>query len=131
MEKTNTSKLQKVFLIIAAVGLIPIALSYGIMPGQAMKFLFNFDVPNVNLENIFRAVMGLYLALIVFWFMGAFRVRYRVAAVYSLSVFMLGLAIGRIISIILDGIPHWLIIVYLLLELLFGAVGVILLRKSD
>ena len=130
MENLNTIKLQKALLLIVAIGLIPIALSYGLMPGKSLSFLFGIDVSNVNLENILRAVMGLYLALIVFWFIGVFRVKFREAALYSMIVFMFGLAFGRLISLLIDGLPHWLIIVYLLLELSFGTLGMILIRKA-
>ena len=130
MKNSTTLKLQKTLLLFVAIGLIPIALSYGLMPGKSLNLLFGIDVSNLNLENILRAVMGLYLALIVFWFMGAFKIRFREAALYSLIVFMFGLAAGRIISLLADGIPHWLLIVYLILELSFGILGVIVIRKA-
>lgn len=130
MHNLTTRKLQKTFLLFVAIGLIPIALSYGLMPGKSLSLLFGIDVSNPNLANILRAVMGLYIALIVFWLMGAFKIRFRDAALYSLIVFMFGLAAGRIISLLADGIPHWLLIVYLMLELFFGIIGVILIRKS-
>ena len=75
--------------------------------------------------------MCLYLALILFWVTGVFKVQFRQAALYSLIVFMLGLAAGRIISIIVDGIPHWLLIIYLILEISFGALGILLAKKTD
>jgi hypothetical protein len=75
--------------------------------------------------------MGLYLALIIFWLIGAFRVQVRQAALYSLIVFMFGLAAGRILSLIIDGMPHWLLAVYLVLELVFAVLGILLIKKSD
>ncbi len=75
--------------------------------------------------------MGLYLALVVFWFIGVYRVQVRQAALYSLVIFMLGLAAGRILSIVIDGMPNWLLVVYLGLELSFGIVGLLLLNISD
>ncbi len=44
---------------------------------------------------------------------------------------MFGLAIGRVLSIVVDGIPSWLLIGYLGLEVICGTLGVILLKKSD
>ncbi|CAD0230227.1 conserved hypothetical protein [Planktothrix agardhii] len=44
---------------------------------------------------------------------------------------MLGLALGRVLSLAVDGIPSWLLIGYLGLELIFGILGLILLKKSD
>lgn len=130
MKKETTLKLQKTLLIFTAIGLIPIALSYGFMPAKSLGFLFGIEVANINLENILRAVMGLYLALVVFWLMGAFKSNLREPALYSLIVFMYGLAAGRIISFLVDGIPHPLIIIYLLLELLLGTLGMLLARKA-
>jgi hypothetical protein len=107
--------IRQIFLLITAIGLFPIALSYS----------------DPNGVHIFRAVMGLYLALVLFWFIGAFNVQVRQAALYSLIVFMFGLAAGRVLSLIIDGMPHWLLVVYLVLELGFGFLGILIIKKSD
>ena len=130
MEKSRIEKLQKGILLFVAVGLVPIALGYGFMPEKSMSYLFNISVSEVNLAHILRAVMGLYLALIIFWVLGAMKENLRQAALYSMVVFMLGLAGGRILSLIVDGVPHWLLLLYLALELLFGVLGLLLVRKS-
>ena len=130
MEQLTINKLQKALLIIVAIGLIPIALSYGLIPNKSMSYLYEITDLQLNQIHIFRAIMCLYLALVVFWLIGAFNIRLRQAALYSLVVFMFGLAAGRILSLLLDGIPHWLLIVYLFLELLFGILGCILVRKT-
>ena len=130
MEKSTVIKLQKGILLFVAVGLVPIALGYGLMPEKSMSYLFNISVSEVNLAHILRAVMGLYLALIIFWVLGAMKENLRQAALYSMVVFMLGLAGGRILSLIVDGVPHWLLLLYLALELLFGVLGLLLVRKS-
>jgi predicted membrane protein len=119
------------FLLVAAIGLLPIALSYGLMPQKSLSYLFDISVSDPNGIHIFRAVMGLYLALIMFWLIGAFMVQIRQAALYSLIVFMFGLAAGRILSLFIDGVPHWLLVVYLVLELGFGVLGILLIKKSD
>jgi len=130
MEQSTINKLQKALLILVAIGLIPIALSYGLIPNKSMSYLYEITDLQLNQIHIFRAIMCLYLALIVFWFIGAFNINLRQAALYSLVVFMFGLAAGRIISIIVDGIPNWLLLLYLFLELLFGILGCILVRKT-
>jgi len=130
MEQSTINKLQKALLILVAVGLIPIALSYGLIPNKSMSYLYEITDLQLNQIHIFRAIMCLYLALIVFWFIGAFNIKLRQAALYSLVVFMFGLAAGRIISLIVDGIPNWLLLVYLLLELGFGIIGYVLIKKS-
>ena len=67
--------------------------------------------------------MGLYLALVGFWVAGARRASLTLPALWSLTVFMLGLAAGRAVSIAIDGMPHPLLTMYLVLELGFGSVG--------
>ena len=119
------------FLLVIAIGLMPVALSYGLLPERSLGLLFDVSVSNVNGTHIFRAIMGLYLALIAFWIIGAFKVEVRQAALYSLVVFMLGLAAGRALSLVVDGMPHWLLVVYLGLEIVIGTLGVQLLKKSD
>jgi hypothetical protein len=131
MNKSTVEKLQKFLLLFVSVGLIPIALGYGLVPEKSMDYLFGISVTGINLAHILRAVMGLYLALVIFWVIGAFKVQLRQAALYSLVVFMFGLAAGRILSIIVDGVPNWLLILYTVLELGFGAIGLFLLKKSD
>jgi F0F1-type ATP synthase assembly protein I len=63
--------------------------------------------------------------------MGVSNTKFRRPAMYCLVVFMLGLAFGRILSVVVDGIAHWLLIVYLVLELTIGLIGLNLIRKAD
>ncbi|QIE43267.1 DUF4345 domain-containing protein (plasmid) [Rhodobacteraceae bacterium SC52] len=119
------------FLLVAAVGLTPIALSYGLFPGASLSWLFGIDAGDVNTRHIFRAIMGLYLAMVVFWVIGAVRTDLRVAALWSLVVFMIGLALGRMLSLTVDGWPHPLLVVYMILEFGFAFVGWKLLHPTQ
>ncbi|MFN0098797.1 MAG: hypothetical protein ACKVS7_08995 [Gemmatimonadaceae bacterium] len=65
--------LRQGFLVFTAIGLVPIALGYGLIPSQSLVYLFAVPVESVNGAHIFRAVMGLYLALSTFWSVGAYR----------------------------------------------------------
>lgn len=130
MDHLKVDKFQKVLLVFVSIGLTPIALSYGIIPGLSLDFLFGISVSSVNLEHIMRAVMGLYLAIIILWIIGVYNSQYRTSALISMIAFMYGLAAGRLISMIIDGVPHWLLIVYLILEILFGTLALILVRKG-
>ncbi len=117
-------------MLVAAVGLTPIALSYGLMPQRSLSFLFGIDAQAVNVVHIFRAIMGLYLALVSFWIVGALKKQITLSALYSLVIFMLGLALGRLLSLVVDGMPHWLLVVYFVLEVGFGLVGIYMIKKS-
>ena len=119
----------RVFLLICAIGLVPIALGYGVAPSVTMEKLFGIVVEGTNLTHVFRAVMGLYLGMVVIWVLGAFRSTLTRPALICCVVFMLGLAFGRVLSFLVDGQPHWLLIVYALLEISFGLLALALLRK--
>lgn len=122
---------RQAFLLAAAIGLVPIALSYGLAPEKSLDALFGVSVRTTNGIHIFRAIMGLYLALAAFWIAGVTRIELRQAALYSLVVFMFGLAAGRALSLAIDGVPNGLLVAYLLLELVFGMLGLSLLRRAD
>jgi len=114
---------ESLFLLVAAVGLTPIALAYGLVPAITVPMLYGVEIDSVNVTHIFRAVMGLYLAMIVFWILGATRESLRFSALCSVVVFMGGLAAGRLLSLFFDGIPGTLLVIYLLLELGFALVA--------
>ena len=124
---------KQIFLTVATIGLIPIALGYGVAPAQSVEFLFGFDGSSTNAQHIFRAVMGLYLAIGTFWFIGSRNEKFTDAAMYMNITFMFGLAAGRILSVLADGIPNALLTIYIALELGFGIVGCRLMqdKKSE
>lgn len=124
-------KVRQVFLLVAAVGLVPIALGYGLDPARSLGHLFDIQVSNVNGTHVFRAIMGLYLAMAGFWALGAFRPQLREPALWSLVVFMFGLAAGRALSLLVDGMPHWLLGVYLVVEIVVGSLGWYLLKRPE
>ena len=77
-----------------------------------------------------RAIMGLYLGMVVIWVWGTFDKRLTTPALVSCAVFMLGLAAGRILSFIIDGMPHWLLVVYAALEVVLGILAVAFYRQE-
>ena len=124
----SDSKKTRAFLIFCSVGLVPIALGYGAKPSYTLDALFGIKVDTTNLTHIMRAVMGLYLGMVVFWLLGAFRPSMARPALAACVVFMLGLAAGRVLSFIVDGLPHWLLIVYAGLEIVLGLIALKLLK---
>jgi hypothetical protein len=127
----NQAVRNRAFLVFCAVGLVPIALGYGAMPSVTLDALFGITVDTTNLTHIMRAVMGLYFGMVVLWLWGAFRESMARPALVACAVFMLGLAAGRVLSFILDGLPHWLLIVYAVLEIVLGLIAVALYRGHD
>lgn len=118
----------RAFLIFCSFGLVPIALGYGAMPSVSLDTLFGITVDTVNLTHIMRAVMGLYFGMVVLWLWGAFSVSMRGPALVACAVFMLGLAAGRLLSFLADGMPHWLLVVYFVLEVILGLFAMVLYR---
>ena len=118
----------RAFLIFCAIGLVPIALGYGAKPSTSLDALFGITVDTINLTHIMRAVMGLYFGMVIIWVWGAFKKQMTVPALVSCAVFMLGLAAGRVLSFVLDGMPHWLLIVYAALEIVLGLIAVAIYR---
>ena len=117
------------YLLLSAAGLLPIALSYGIAPAAALPKVLDLSVEGADLTHILRAVMGLYLGMIVLWVLGALRPQLVRAAVIAEVVFMFGLAFGRVLSIVVDGVPSALLVAYTILEIIMGCWGILILKN--
>jgi hypothetical protein len=117
------------YLIFSAAGLIAVALSYGVAPAVVLPKVLDLSVEGTDLTHIFRAVMGLYLGMIALWVLGAFRSNFTRAAVIAEIFFMIGLALGRVVSIIVDGVPSVLLIAYTVIEVTMGLWGILILKK--
>ena len=101
----TTFLLKNLHLIISVLIVVPVAFVYGIIPDKALPVFLDFKVETTDLNNVFRAIMGLYLAFSCLWIIGIFKSNYWYAATLSNMLFMLGLACGRIVSLLVDGIP--------------------------
>jgi hypothetical protein len=116
-------------LAVSVVIIIPVALAYGALPNIVLPELFNFAVSATDLTNIFRAMMGLYMAMAAVWVTGIFTPRYWAAATIANVVFMGGLAVGRLISLAVDGMPSFYLSAGLLIEVVLVVWGLLNLRK--
>jgi hypothetical protein len=119
------------YLLFSAAGLFVIALSYGVAPAEILPQMLNLSVEGTDLTHIFRAIMGLYLGMIVLWVLGALRSSLTRAAVIAEVVFMIGLALGRLVSIVVDGLPSFLLVAYMVLEIAMGSWGILILKKPS
>lgn len=116
------------FLILSAVGVFPIALVYGAYPSISLPFFYDIEITNNNLANVFRATMGIYIAFNIFWISGALIQSMRIGALWSLFVFYIGAGSGRFLSIVIDGTPDTIFIIYLILEIIGAAISYWLIR---
>lgn len=122
--------MQRGLLLAMAIGLAPIALSYGAAPQASLPWLYGIDASGVPTRNVFRAIMGLYLAMICLWVAGALRRDLRLPALWSLCVFTLGIALGRGLSLLLDGWPGPLLFIYLPAEIALAASSAWLISRN-
>lgn len=127
MEKIIT--LKKLHLGISAFIVISVSFVYGGNPSSFLPYVFGFEVESIDLKNILRAIMGLYIAFGCYWIYGLVKPKYWRSATISNVLFMGGLAAGRIISTIIDGISDQLM-VGLILEGIFMLWGIFLLKND-
>ncbi len=123
--------MMKFFLLFMAVLIVPIALSYGIDPAAVLPKFLNIEVEGTDQTQIFRALMCLYLGASIFWAIAAFKPEWRRVAVIWAVFFALSLAVGRVISVVVDGPPSRLLDLYLAVEVLAGLWGVALLIRES
>lgn len=117
-------------LIVTSGSLLIVGLAYGICPNKILPFLLNTNINSVDLNNVFKAIMGLYLGMAFYWIVGIVKLEHWRNATLTSTIFMGSLAIGRIISIIIDGLPSNLILVGTVLELLFMIWGIYNLKRA-
>ncbi|MBN9298617.1 MAG: DUF4345 domain-containing protein [Filimonas sp.] len=122
-------KAKNIHLLASIIVIVPIAIVYGLLPGGFMQSCFHFTLEQRGLSGIFRALMGLYIAMAAFWFVGIIKPAYWKPATIANILFMAGLASGRIISIVFDGTPSNFFLVGLVVEVLLAAWGIVSLSK--
>ncbi len=115
----------KYFLLVAVVGLTPIALSYGYAPVISLNYLFEIDASPINDYVSSRCdgvVLGIGVILGASAHLGAKKHDYQ--RLYSLRfscwVWLLVESLGLVLELLR---PYWLLFIYLVLELGFGLVG--------
>ena len=75
--------------------------------------------------------MMLYITLGLFWLYCAFSAKFRDVGIIVLALFCGGLVAGKIISVIIDGRPSPILILYIFMELCMLPVCMWLLRRGD
>lgn len=123
--------LKKPLLIFSFLTIIVIASLYGVSPTWfGDSFLSSATQISVDQAHVFRAVMMLYIALGVFWLYCAFSEKMRDVGVIVLAIFCGGLVSGRILSILVDGMPSTILLVYTAMELALVPVCFFVLKRG-
>jgi hypothetical protein len=124
-------KIKKYFLIFASISVSIIAFLYGLFPGWFSQTFLNSPPLPLDFAHILRALMGLYLGTTLFWLFSAFSDKYRNTAVLTTIIFSGGLLTGRILSLIMDGKPSVILLVYTILELTLVPIAIWVFRLPD
>src|SRR6476620_6391071 len=89
----------------------------------------NITVEGTDQTEMLRAVMGIYLGMTIFCVIAAFTPAWRhVAAIWAF--FLYSIAAGRILSLIVDGIPSPILLLYMAVELIGGTLGLLVLSRE-
>ncbi|SKB27843.1 DUF4345 domain-containing protein [Maribacter arcticus] len=115
-------------LLLSGIIVIIAGLVYGGHPTYIMPEVLNFKVEALELKNMLRAVMGIYLGIGTYWLLGAFKPKLWSGATLSNVLFMGGISLGRIVSTLFDGVST-MFTPALILELLFFVWGLYNLNK--
>lgn len=122
----KNSKVVKIFLVLSGLLLTVIGGATLFMPVE-MKANEGIDISgNVNVLNDLRASAALILTLALFTISGAFVKRITYAASLVSALLFLSLGVGRLISILVDGMPVDGMVKATGLEFILGTVGIIL-----
>ena len=84
------------FLILTAIGVALVSLGYGVNPKLGMPLLYGIDIESVNQINMYRAIMGLYLTISLYWIIGALNENVKLSALWSMFIFMTGIGLSLI-----------------------------------
>jgi len=130
-DQPRNDKLMQLFLLGIVILIVPIALNYGLNPGLSLPMTLDIRVEGTDQTHIFRALMCLYLGAALYWGIGAFKPSWQRMAVIWGIFFALSLAAGRAISLVVDGMPSSLLVIYLVIEIFGGLLGLAVLFAAD
>ena len=119
--------LKNLHLIVSLSIVVPTAIIYGspsILPDH-----LDIQVNTVDLSNMLKAIMFLYLGISLVWIMGIWKTEYWKIATKLNILFMLSLAIGRALSMLMDGFPTGGYVFGIIAEFALGFYSIYQLKK--
>lgn len=114
-------------LFVSLLIVVPTAIIYG-SPTILPKFL-NIEVHTIDISNMLKAIMFLYLGISLVWVLGILKTEYWKSATQLNILFMLTLCCGRGLSLIIDGLPTGGYIFGILAELIIGIFSIYQFKK--
>jgi hypothetical protein len=124
--KTNWI-LKNLHLFLSLSIVVPTAIIYG-SPSILPEYL-DIQVNTVDFSNMLKAIMCLYLGISIVWILGIWKTKYWKTATQLNILFMLSLAIGRMISMLMDGFPTGGYIFGIIAEFVLGSYSIFQLKK--
>jgi hypothetical protein len=128
-----TDKINWIFknlhLLISILIVLPTGIIYGspsILPEQ-----LDIQVNTIDLANMLKANMCLYIGISIIWILGVWKTEYWKRATELNILFMLTLAIGRGLSMIMDGFPTGGYIFGIIAEFALGIYSIYQLKKYN
>jgi hypothetical protein len=119
--------LKNLHLIVSLSIVVPTAIIYG-SPSILSRQL-DIQVNTIDLSNMLKAIMCLYLGVSAVWIIGIWNNNYWKSATQLNIVFMLTLATGRTVSMITDGLPTEGYIFAVIAEFIIGLFSMYQLKK--
>ncbi|ODR99168.1 hypothetical protein AUC68_03855 [Methyloceanibacter methanicus] len=90
----KNNKLMRLFLLGAALLIVPIALNYGLVPSTTLPMFLTIPDLSTDQTHIYRGVMCLYLGVGLFWAVSAFKPEWQRVAVITAIGFAWSIAAG-------------------------------------
>jgi len=115
-------------LIVSLSIVVPTAIIYG-SPSILPQFL-DIEANTIDLSNMLRAIMCLYLGISFVWILGIWKNEYWKIATQLNILFMLTLATGRVLSMLMDGLPTGGYIFGVIAEFLLGFYSIYQLKVT-
>ena len=124
--KTNWI-LKNLHLFLSLSIVVPTAIIYG--TPSILPVYLDIQVNTVDFSNMLKAIMCLYLGISIVWILGIWKTKYWKTATQLNILFMLSLAIGRMISMLMDGFPTGGYIFGIIAEFVLGSYSIFQLKK--
>jgi hypothetical protein len=129
MKEKGNWILRNLHLLISISIVIPTAIIYG--SPSILQEQLDIHVNTVDLANMLKAIMVLYLGVSFVWILGVWKLRYWKRATQLNVLFMLMIATGRCLSMLSEGLPSRGYIFAVVAELFLGLYSIYQLRKYD
>ena len=105
--------------------MVPASVIYSFYPDE----LLNLSPTTVDALNFHKSIAGIYIAFSALWIVGVFQKQHLKSALTTNFLFMLGLGIGRLLSMVIDGQPSFAYQLGTIGELVLAFYGLYVLTK--